>query len=116
MLCLMGTASAFADGSDSSDDAPQERGALLVTFGLTQVSGNTYRMWAQVANPGGEEVTVTLKLFNGGYVKLVSFGTVSTDTIIYISKEVTLIPGTYHLRVIFRGDTVANSAERTYYV
>lgn len=113
LMCMMVTLPTFAD---NEADTPPERAAITFSFGLTHTSGSMYRMWAHITNLNGEQVTVVLKLMNGSHIKLVSIGTVSSETSFYISQEVSLLPGTYYLRISLSGNTVSRSAEKTYYI
>lgn len=111
LMCMMVTLPTFADGST---ETPSERAQVTAMFGLKRVSGSTYRMWAKISNPEGVSVSVVLTLYNASYVSVASIGTTSTNTIINLSKDVTLASGTYHLRLSFTADGITHTVEKTY--
>lgn len=114
LMCTMVSLPTFADGE--ADTPEQNRTALVVYAGLTHVSGSMYDMWAEVFNPAEESVHINLQLFNGSYIRLISIGTTSTEILFGITREVSLLPGTYHLRVTYSGATVSDAFEKHYYI
>lgn len=113
LICMLVIVPTFADGET---ETPPDRAGITVSFGLKHLSGSTYRMWAKIINLNEEPVTAALKLMNGSYIKLVSIGMTSSEAIFYFYKDVSLLPGTYHLRLSYAGNTVSQSVEKTYYI
>lgn len=111
LMCMMVALPTFAD---SSAETPLNRAAITVSFGLKHVSGSTYKMWAKVLNPAGENVTATLILYDSSYNYITSVSTVSSNTVFNFGKNISLSPGTYHLRLSYSGNTVSRTLERTY--
>ena len=111
LMCMMGTLPTFAD---DETDTTQERAIIAATFGLTPVSGSTYRMWAKIYNPTGVSVSATLTLYNISYSSIASVSTTSTNTTINLSRNVMLSSGTYHLILTYTADGATYSAEKTY--
>ncbi len=71
-------------------------------------------MRAKVFNLANEEVTVGLILYDVSYHVIDSCYTVSTNSIINLSKNVTLSSGVYHLRISVKGDTVQQTVQKNY--
>ena len=113
LLCMMIAAPAFAD---SSAETPPERASISASFGLKHISGSTYKMWARVNNPEQVSVFVILTLYDASYNYITSCSTTSSSTIFTIWKNVTLLPGTYHLVLYYEADTSSGSYERTYHL
>ena len=111
LMCMMVTLPTFADGSTES---VPERAGIIVVFGLTNISGSTYKMWAKISNPQGVYVTAVLTLYNASYTPISSVSSASSNTSINMSKNVTLSPGTYHLRLTYTADGTTHSFEKTY--
>ncbi len=111
LMCMMVTLPTFADGEA---EMPPERAPIFATFGLTHVSGSTYRMWAKINNPTGASVFARLTLYNVSYSSITSISTTSTNTIITLSQNVTLSTGTYHLILTYTVDGSTYSSEKTY--
>lgn len=108
---MMVTLPTFADDFERS---PFNRAGLGVSFGLKNTSGSSYKMWAKILNPAAENVSVSLKLYDSSYHPLASITTTSSDSIIYISKVLTLSSGSFHLRISYSGATVSQTLEKTY--
>lgn len=111
LMCLSATVPAYAE--DSAEIQP-ERALITAAFGLKQISGSTYKMWAKINNPMGVFVYAKLTLYNISYSSIASISTSSTNTIISLSKNVTLSSGTYHLILIITADGTTRSYEKTY--
>ena len=111
LMCAMVTVSTVADGTA---ETPPDREPITATFGLTHISGSTYRMWTIINNPTGASVNVTLTLYNISYSPISSIGTTSTNTLIYLYKNLNLSSGTYHLILTYSVDGSLYSSERTY--
>lgn len=110
LMCMMVTMPAFADGTAEMP----VRADIGASFGLKHVSGSTYKMWARINNPEGVSVFVKLTLYNASYNSIASIGTTSSNTLIGLSKNVTLSSGTYHLRLSYTAEGVTYSYEKTY--
>lgn len=111
LMCMMVAAPTFAD---SSAETPLGRALITASYGLKHVSGSTYKMWAKIGNPEGVTVIVKLTLYDASYNYITSISKTSTNTIISLSKNVTLSSGTYHLRLTYSADGATYSAEKTY--
>lgn len=111
LTCIMVTMPTFAD---SSAEALQDRSEITASFGLTHVSGSTYRMWARINNPTSATVTAVLTLYNASYNSIASIGTTSSNTLIGLNKNVSLSSGTYHLRLSITVDGTTHTLEKTY--
>lgn len=111
LMCMTVTLPAIADGSS---ETPPERASVSATFGLKNVSGSIYRMWAKISNPLGVSVHATLTLYNVSYSSIASVNTTSTNTIINLSRNITLSSGTYHLILTYTADGATYSYEKTY--
>ncbi len=111
LMCMMVTAPTFAN---SSADIPPERAMITASYGLKNISGSTYRMWAKINNPTGATVSVTLTLYDASYNYITSVGTTSSNTLISLSKNVTLSSGTYHLRLSYTVDGASYAFEKQY--
>ncbi len=111
LMCMMVVAPAFAD---SSAETPPERAMITASFGLKLVSGSTYKMWAKISNPTGTSVTAALKLYDASNNLIASIGKTSSNTMISLSKNVTLSSGTYYLRLSYTADGATYSFEKTY--
>ena len=111
LMCMMVAAPTFAD---SSAETPFGRALITASYGLKHVSGSTYKMWAKIGNPEGVTVIVKLTLYDASYNYITSISKTSTNTIISLSKNVTLSSGTYHLRLTYSADGATYSAEKTY--
>ena len=111
LMCMMIAAPAFAD---SSAETPPERASISASFGLKHISGSTYKMWARVNNPEQVSVFVILTLYDASYNSIASIGTTSTDSLIGLSKNVTLTSGTYHLRLSYTAEGVTQTYEKIY--
>lgn len=111
LMCMTVTLSAFADGEA---ETPPERALIFASFGLTHVSGLTYRMWAKIGNPTGASIYAKLTLYNVSYTQIASISTTSTNTSINLSQNVTLSSGTYHLILTYTADGATYSTEKTY--
>jgi len=111
LMCMMVTLPTFAD---TEKETPLDRAFITATFGLKNVSGSTYRMWAKINNPTGVSVSATLTLYNVSYTQIASVSTTSTNTIITLNQNVTLSSGTYHLILTYTADGATYSAEKTY--
>ena len=111
LMCLMVTMPTFAD---DSSEIPPERADIASSFGLKQISGSTYRMWAKVINPELINVYAILTLYNSSYSPIASIYTNSSNLTINLSKYVTLSSGTYHLRFTYTADGATYSSEKTY--
>ena len=111
LMCMMVTVPTFADGET---ETPPERAYVSATFGLTHISGSTYRMWAKIFNPTGLSVYAKLTLYNVSYSEIASISTTSTNSTINLSQNVNLSSGTYHLILVFTADGSTYSREKTY--
>lgn len=111
LMCMMVTAPTFADGEA---EMPPEKAGITVTYGLTNISGSTYKMWAKIKNPIGVSVSATLALYDASYNYITSISTTSTLTTINLGKYVSLSSGTYHLRISYIAEGSGHSFEKTY--
>lgn len=111
LMCMMVAVPAFADGE--VETLPY-RAPITASFGLTQISGSTYRMVAIINNPLGVSVNAKLTLYNISYSPVASIVTTSSSTIFSISKNVCLSSGTYHLILTYTADGSTFSFEKTY--
>ena len=112
LMCMMVVAPAFAD---SSSETPPERAMISASFGLKNVSGSTYKMWAIINNPEEVSVSATLTLYDASYNYITSISKTSSNPTISMSKNVVLSSGTYYLRLSVTADGVTNTAEKTYH-
>lgn len=110
LMCMTVTLPTFADGSAETP----ERAPITATFGLKQISGSTYKMWAKIINPTGVSVYARLTLYNISYSSIASVSTTSSNTNISLSKNLTLSSGTYHLILTYTADGSTYSSEITY--
>lgn len=111
LMCMMVALPTFADGET---ETPSDRALITATFGLTHISGSTYRMWAKISNPFGVSVYAKLTLYNVSYTQIASVSTTSTNTSIHLNHNVTLSSGTYHLILIYTANGSTYSSEKTY--
>lgn len=111
VMCMMVTMPAFADGFA---DAQAKRVMITATFGLKQISGSSYKMWAKINNPSAVSVSATLILYDASYNYITSVSTTSSSMTINLSKTVSLSSGTYHLRLSYTADGSSYSVEKTY--
>lgn len=111
VMCMMLIPHTFAD--NDAEPLP-ERAWITASFGLKNISGSTYKMWAVLNNPEGATVVVTLKLYDASYNYITGIGTTSSNPIISLSKNMTLSSGTYHLRLSYTVDGSTYSSEKTY--
>lgn len=111
LMSMMVTLPTFADGTVETQG---ERAEITTTYGLTHISGTQYKMWARIKNPNAVSVTATLALYDTSYNYITSVSTISSNTTISLSKYVTLLSGTYHLRLNFTADGITHSSEKTY--
>ena len=113
LMCMMVTVPAFAD---AEKETPPERGAVDISFSLKHNSGLSYKMRATITNLAEENIIVSLILYDASYNYITSCSTTSSSTIFTIWKNVTLLPGTYHLVLYYEADTSSGSYERTYHL
>lgn len=113
LMCIMVTAPTFADGEA---ETPLERAPITASFGLKQISGSTYKMWAKLNNPAQVSVYTRLTLYDSSYNQIASIYTISSDILISISKNVTLSSGTYYLRLTYTADGATHTVQKTYNV
>ena len=111
LMCIMVTLPTFAD---EEAETPPDRAYITATFGLTHISGSTYRMWAKIYNPLGVSVYAMLTLYNVSYTEIASVSATSTNTTINLSQNVNLSSGTYHLILVYTADGSTYSSEKTY--
>ncbi len=111
LMCMMVTVPTFAE---SDAETLLDRAPIAATFGLTHISGSTYRMWAKIGNPLGVSVYAKLTLYNISYTQIVSVSTTSTNTTIVLNHNVSLSSGTYHLILTYTADGSTYSFEKTY--
>ncbi len=111
LMCMMVTLSTFAD---DSAETPPERAGITASFGLTHISGSTYRMWAKINNPSRVSVFARLTLYDASYNYIASIYTTSTNILITLQKDVVLSPGTYHLRLYYMASGSSHTFETTY--
>ena len=111
LLCMMVALPTFADGEA---DTPPERAGIIASFGLKQVSGSTYKMWARLNNPTEATVHVTLTLYGSSYNYVASVSKTSSYILITLNKNVNLSSGTYHLRLSYLVDGATYAFEKTY--
>jgi hypothetical protein len=111
LMCMMVTLPTFAD---SIAETPEERAPITPAFGLKNISGSTYKMWAKINNPLGVSVNARLTVYNVSYSQIASVSTTSTNTIISLNRTVALSSGTYHLILTYTADGSTYSFEKTY--
>lgn len=111
LMCMMSVVPAFAD---DSAETPPERSAITASFGLTHISGSTYRMWAKLNNLNQANVYARLTLYDASYNSISSIYTTSSNLLINLSKNVSLSSGTYHLRLSYTVDGRTYTVSRTY--
>ena len=111
LMCMIVSMPTFADGEA---ETPPDRAPISASFGLKQISGSTYRMWAIINNPLMVSVSTTLTLYNISYTPITSVSTTSSNSTIPMHKNVTLSSGTYHLILTYTADGSTYSFERTY--
>lgn len=111
LMCLMVTMPAFAD---SKPETPPVRALINASFGLKHISGSTYKMWAVISNPEEVSVYAVLTLYDASYNPVESIYKTSSNPTIYLSKNVNLSSGTYHLRLSYTAEGATYSYERTY--
>ena len=111
LMCMMVTIPAFAE---DNMEMPFERAYINASFGLKNISGSTYKMWAKINNPDAVSVSATLVLYDASYNYITSVSTTSTNTTINLSKYITLSSGTYYLRLNYVADGSSHSFEKAY--
>ena len=111
LMCMMVTVPTFAD---SSAETPHDRAVISASFGLTLVSGSSYKLWAIIKNPLAVGVHATLSLYDASYNHITSVTTTSSNTTIFLSKNITLASGTYHVRISYTADGYSHAFEKTY--
>lgn len=111
LMCMMVVPHTFADNEMKNQP---ERAWITASFGLKNVSGATYKMWAVINNPEEVTVTATLSLYDASYSYITSISKTSSNPTITLSKNVTLSSGTYHLRLSYSADGATYSFEKTY--
>ena len=72
LLCMTVTLPTFADGEA---ETPLDRAGVTASFGLKNISGSTYKMWARIVNPMEVPVSATLTLYNASYSPVASVST-----------------------------------------
>lgn len=111
LMCMMVTVPTFAD---NSVDTATEKAGISITFGLKNMSGTTYRMWAKINNPTQVSVYARLTLYDASYNQVTSIYKISSNPLISLSKDVVLSSGTYHLRFTYTADGATYTYEKTY--
>ena len=101
LMCLMIAVPTFADSKPETPD----RAIVTASYGLKHVSGSTYKMWAKVMNPAGENIIANLILYDASYNYITSVSCSSSNTIFNFNKNVNLSHGTYHLVFSYVADT-----------
>lgn len=113
LMCMMVTLPTFADGEA---ETPLDRAGVTASFGLKNISGSTYKMWAIIKNPLTVSISAKLSLYDASYNYITSVSTVSSSLTIPLSKYVTLSSGTYHVRLSYTVNGTTYSSERTYVI
>lgn len=109
LMCMMVAAPAFAE---SSAETPPSRISVSVSYGLKLVSGSTYKMWAKINNPEAGTISATLTLYNGAHNYIASVSKTSSNTIINLSKNLSLTSGTYYLKLTYTVNGTTYTAEK----
>ena len=113
LMCMMVTVPAFTDGEA---ETPPERAQISGTYGLKHVSGTTYKIWAKINNPEMVSVSVTLTLYDASYTQIVAIGTVSSNSVINLSTNVSLSSGTYYLELSYTASGTTHTSQKTYHI
>ncbi len=111
LMCVMVTVPAIAE---SDVEMPLNRADITASFGLKHVSGSKYRMWAKINNPEQVSVFVRLTLYDSSYAPLASIYKTSSNSLISLYKDLSLVSGTYHLRLSITADGATHTVEKTY--
>jgi len=111
LMCMMVTLPAIAE---SSVETPLNRADITASFGLKNISGSTYRMWAKINNPEQVSVFARLTLYDSSYMPIASIYKTSSNSLISLYKDLTLSSGTYHLRLSYTASGVTYTFEKTY--
>ena len=111
MMCMLVALPAFADNDEKVEP---ERAGITASYGLTQVSGSTYKMWAKINNLTGATVSATLTLYDAAHNYITSISTTSSNLLISLSKKLFLSSATYYLRLSYTADGASYAFEKTY--
>ncbi|MBQ1820037.1 MAG: hypothetical protein II117_00400 [Clostridia bacterium] len=111
LMCMTVTLPTFAD---SEAESPSDRAGITVTYGLTNVSGSSYRMWAKIINLSETAVYAKLTLYDASYNQITFTFTISSNPLINLNKNITLSSGTYHVRLMYIADGASHTYEKTY--
>lgn len=117
VICLTTVGSTMALGNKMNTTAQQTRGAISLSYGLTNLGNGTYRPWATIETLSTESLSVSFTLYrivNGARQYVTSGSATGSGTELTASKTVTLSSGTYLLVASGSGNTTTGSGSRYY--
>ncbi len=113
ILCLSFSGTAIA--AEKVEIVPF--GAVGLSSGLTNVSGNSYRAWASATAALPEDIKVGFTLYkivNGSEVYVTSGSASANSTFVKAEKTVTLSSGSYKLYAWYIGKTQSDGVNKYY--
>lgn len=116
-ICLTTFGSSLALGNGPERTAQQTRGAIGLTYGLTNLGNGKYRAWATIETLSVESLSVSFTLYrivNGSQQYVTSGSASGSGTTKTASKTVTLSSGTYLIVASGSGNTTSGSGSRSY--
>jgi hypothetical protein len=115
LALLMCTAAALPTFADAERETPPDRAGITASFGMTNVSGSTYKIWARLVNPTEVMVYAAVGLYDASGNAIAGTSTWSSNILISLNTTATLTSGTYYVRIgyIPIGGT-AHAFERVY--
>ncbi len=114
LALLMSLLVTIPSSADDSSIIQPNRALISASFGLKNVSGSTYKMWARINNPEEVSVFARLTLYDASYNCVASVYKTSSNPTISLNKSIVLASGTYHLQLSYTADGATYSVERTY--
>lgn len=119
VICLTTAGSTMALGNKMDTTAQQTRGAVDLSYGLTNLGNGKYRPWATIETLSTESLSVSFTLYrivNGARQYVTSSRASGSGTEKTASKAVTLSSGTYLVVASGSGNTTSGSGSRYYSV
>jgi hypothetical protein len=117
IICFAAVGSTYALGDDLNTTAPQTRGAIGLSYGLSSLGNGRYRPWATVETATVESLYVSFTLYrivNGTRQYVTSASASGSGVEKTASKTVTLSSGTYLIVAYGSGNTTSGSGSRYY--